>query len=179
MPLIIRHESPADIQTIHAVTRAAFLNAAHTSHTEHFIVDALRKAGALFLSLIAELNGTMTGHVAVSPITISDGTPNWFGIGPVSVLPSYQGHGIGSLLIREALDVLRARGAAGCVVLGEPTFYSRFGFKFEPNLALPNVPPEYFQATCLQGAAPQGLVSYHRSFYAPRPITDLTVKPPP
>jgi putative acetyltransferase len=164
MSLALRHEQPADLGAIREVTRAAFLNAAHASHTEHLIVDALRQAGALSLSLVAETGDNIIGHVAVSPVTISDGAPGWFGLGPVSVLPAYQGHGVGSLLVQETLRVLRQRAAAGCVVLGEPSFYSRFGFKCEADLVLPCVPPEYFQAICLHGAVPRGDVRYHDAF---------------
>jgi putative acetyltransferase len=166
MSLAIRHESPADRVAICDVTRAAFLKAAHASHTEHLIVDALRQAGALSLSLVAETSDDIIGHVAVSPVTISRGAKGWFGLGPLSVLPAYQGHGIGSLLVQEALSVLRQRAAAGCVVLGEPSFYSRFGFKREADLVLPGVPPEYFQAICLYGAVPRGDVRYHDAFNA-------------
>jgi len=166
MSLAIRPESSADLAAIREVTRAAFVNAAHASHTEHLIVDALRQAGALSLSLVAETGDNIIGHVAVSPITISDGAAGWFGLGPVSVLPAYQGHGVGSLLVHEALAVLRQRAAAGCVVLGEPSFYSRFGFKREASLVLPGVPPEYFQAACLDGSFPHGEVRYHQAFDA-------------
>lgn len=84
MPLTIRRETPADVAAIEAVTVAAFLNAPHTSHTEQFIVNALRKAGKLTISLVAEEDGQIVGHVAVSPVLISDGTNGWFGLGPIS-----------------------------------------------------------------------------------------------
>ncbi len=166
MSLAIRPESAADLVAIREVTQAAFLKAAHASHTEHLIVDALRKAGALSLSLVAESSGNIIGHVALSPVAIADGSTGWFGLGPVSVLPMYQSHGVGSVLVREALSLLRQRAAAGCVVLGEPSFYSRFGFKSEADLVLAGVPPEYFQATCFRGALPRGEVRYHDAFYA-------------
>ena len=89
MTFDIRPESSADLAAIREVTRAAFSNAAHASHTEHLIVDALRQAGALSLSLVAQTGAYIIGHVAVSPITISDGATGWFGLGPVSVLPAY------------------------------------------------------------------------------------------
>ncbi len=166
MSLAIRPESAADLVAIREVTQAAFLKAAHASHTEHLIVDALRKAGALSLSLVAETSGNIIGHVAVSPVAIADGSAGWFGLGPVSVLPMYQGHGVGSVLVQEVLSLLRQRAAAGCVVLGEPSFYSRFGFKSEADLVLAGVPPEYFQAICLHGVLPRGEVRYHDAFYA-------------
>ncbi|HSY09065.1 MAG TPA: N-acetyltransferase, partial [Steroidobacteraceae bacterium] len=73
------------MSAIEAVTIAAFLNAPHSGHTEHFIVSALRKAGKLTLSLVADAKGTIIGHVAVSPVSISDGSAGWFGLGPISV----------------------------------------------------------------------------------------------
>jgi putative acetyltransferase len=160
----IRREAPADSAAIEAVTVAAFLNAPYTSHTEEFIVNALRKAGKITLSLVAEEDGEMVGHVAVSPVSISDGTSGWFGLGPISVLPEWQGRGIGSALMREALRVLEEEGAAGCVLLGEPEYYGRFGFRAEPNLVLPDAPPEYFQALSFRPPLPCGTVSYDEAF---------------
>lgn len=161
----IRPEVLGDAGAIEAVTAAAFLEAPHTSHTEQFIVAALRAAGALSVSLVAEAEGVVVGHVAVSPVTISDGTIGWYGLGPISVLPAWQGRGVGSALMRAALEALRELGAAGCVVLGEPAYYGRFGFKAEPGLVLPDVPPEYFIAIRL-GAMdlPCGVVTYHAGF---------------
>lgn len=162
----IREESPRDVAAVEAVTAAAFLSAPHTSHTEQFIVNALRKAGALAISLVAEIDGAVVGHVAVSPVSISDGTSHWFGLGPLSVKPECQGRGIGSQLMREALRFLQLRGAAGCVLLGNPAYYARFGFRPVPSLVLPGVPPEYFQAISFQASLPHGTVSYHEAFDA-------------
>ncbi len=166
MPLVIRPETPDDHQTIHDLTVAAFLKAPHTDHAEQFVVKALRDAGALTLSLVAEESGTLLGHVAVSPVSIADGAKHWFGLGPISVAPAHQGEGIGSQLMEAALNALRYQHANGCVLLGDPAFYRRFGFKPVPGLVLPNVPPEYFQAKLLRGSNPQGEVSYHRAFSA-------------
>jgi putative acetyltransferase len=164
MSITVRPEVPSDIADIEALTVAAFLNAPHTSHTEHLIVNALRESDNLTISLIAEVDGKIVGHVAVSPISISDGSQGWYGLGPISVIPDYQSVGIGSQLMRQALATLRELGASGCVVLGEPEYYSRFGFKAEPSLVLPDVPPEYFQAISFHAPIPIGLVSYHESF---------------
>jgi len=106
------------------------------------------------------------GHVAVSSVSISDGSPGWFGLGPISVLPEHQGRGLGSRLMREALRMLREQGAEGCELLGEPKFYGRFGFRANPNLVLPDVPPEYFQAIAFGSSRPKGIVSYHEAFNA-------------
>lgn len=166
MNTVIRQESPSDVTAIHAVTVAAFLNAPHTDHTEQFVVDALRKADVLSVSLVAEKASTVVGHVAVSPVSISDGSSGWYGLGPISVIPELQGQGIGSLLMKSALRLLQEEGAAGCVLLGDPAYYSRFGFKAEPELVLPDVPPEYFQALPFGASFPSGIVTYHEAFSA-------------
>ncbi|MGC1523647.1 MAG: N-acetyltransferase [Steroidobacteraceae bacterium] len=166
MNIEIRSETAADVRGIEAVTMAAFLNAPHTSHTEQFIVSALRRAGKLAVSLVADAGGAIIGHVAVSPVSISDGATAWFGLGPISVLPEHQRRGLGARLMGEALRILREQGAAGCVLLGDPNYYSRFGFQVDPNLTLPNVPPEYFQALSLNASRPRGTVWYHEAFNA-------------
>lgn len=166
MNIQIRPETPADIAAIDAVTVAAFLEAPHTDHTEQFIVAALRRSGQLTVSLVAEQSGVVVGHVAVSPVTIDDADSGWYGLGPVSVIPELQGKGIGSQLIDAALDKLRAIAAGGCVVLGDPGYYARFGFKATDALTLPGVPSEYFQALSFGAPVPQGTVAYHASFSA-------------
>jgi putative acetyltransferase len=164
MQIEIRCEAPADVPAIEAVTISAFLNAPHSSHTEQCIVSALREAGQLMVSLVAIAGTDVVGHVAVSPVSISEGAPGWCGLGPISVLPPYQRRGVGARLMREALRILREKGAAGCVVLGEPAFYGRFGFRADPALVLPGVPPEYFQIVSFGSSRPRGVVSYHAAF---------------
>ena len=166
MEIAIRHERAPDAAAIRAVTEAAFRNAPHASGTEPSIVESLRSAGALTLSLVAEKDGAVVGHVALSPVSISDRTPRWFGLGPISVVPEWQRRGIGSQLMREALQLLRERGAAGCVLLGDPAYYGRFGFRAEPGLVLPDVPPELFQALAFGSSLPRGVVTYHEAFEA-------------
>lgn len=166
MTWTIRTETPADIAAIHAVTAAAFKDAAHSSHTEHYIIDALRERGELVVSQVAVRDGQVIGHVAVSPVAISDGSEGWFGLGPISVAPPHQGQGVGAALMQAALDALRAISARGCVLLGEPAYYGRFGFRCVPDLVLPGVPAEYFQALLLQAPMPRGEVSYSPAFEA-------------
>lgn len=166
MNYLIRAETPADTADIHALTAAAFANAEHSSHTEQYIVDALRARGELAVSLLAVDDGLLLGHVAVSPVAISDGSDGWFGLGPISVAPVWQGRGIGAALMGAAIEALRQQGARGCVLLGEPAYYGRFGFRAEPGLVLPGVPAEYFQALCLQPPLPQGEVRYSPAFEA-------------
>ena len=162
----IRKEQPSDIKRIHEVTAAAFLEAPHTDHTEQFIVKALRESGALSISLVAEDESNIIGHVALSPIAISDSTDSWYGLGPISVLPNNQSKGIGSKLMNAAIQELKNIEAKGCVLLGDPNYYHRFGFKARKGLVLPGVPAEYFQALVFQGNFPEGIVTYHQSFSA-------------
>ena len=105
------------------------------------------------------------GHAAFSPVTIGDGSADWYGLGPVAVLPGMQGRGVGAALIREGLARLRALGAAGCVVMGDPAYYRRFGFETRPDLRYPGVPPEYFMALVYTRPA-SGDVAYHEAFAA-------------
>ena len=167
MSLRIRPETDHDVVAIDAVTVAAFRDAPHADHTEQFIVRALRAAGMLTLSLVAEdKGGCIVGHVAVSPVTISDGVCDWYGLGPISVVPERQGQGVGSAMMQHALDALRMLGAAGCVVLGDPGYYARFGFRVDASLMLPGVPPAYFQALAFGTVVPRGTVAYHAAFSA-------------
>lgn len=168
----IRDEQTGDVAPIAALTTAAFTDAEHSSGTEAAIIDGLRAAGALTLSLVAEdETGSIIGHIAFSPVGITgeDGRTiaNWYGLGPVSVAPERQGEGIGGALIREGLERLTAMGAAGCVLLGDPAYYSRFGFIADAGPTYPGPPPEYFQALALGGhAMVRGVASYHEAFNA-------------
>ncbi|HET8749062.1 MAG TPA: N-acetyltransferase [Ramlibacter sp.] len=166
--IVIRPETPEDASAIDEVTRQAFATHPHSRQTEQFIVHALREADALAVSLVGERAGRVVGHIAFSPVTISDGSAGWFGMGPVSVLPALQKQGIGRSLIETGLSLLRERGAAGCVLVGEPAFYGRFGFAHRPGLVLPDVPQEYFQALPFGAAVPQGEVTFHAAFAAER-----------
>jgi len=166
MSLKIRSELESDINSIEKVTIEAFLDAPHTDHTEQYIVRELRNAEVLTISLVAEFQGSIVGHVAISPVTISSGAKKWFGLGPISVLPKNQRAGVGSALMQEALKILEELGASGCVLLGDPDYYNRFGFKPKESLILPDVPPEYFQAVLFSGTFPSGEVTYHEAFNA-------------
>lgn len=163
---MIRPETPSNAAAIATLTTAAFLNAPHTSHTEAFIINALRRAGALSVSLVAEQGGELVGHVATSPVVIADGTPGWHGLGPISVLPICQGQGIGSALMRAALQALRDQSAAGCMLVGDPGYYRRFGFSNQSQLVYPNIPPAYFMVLPFTEKMPQGTVLFHEAFGA-------------
>lgn len=165
-PFDIRDERDQDAAAIEAVTRAAFGTVAYSSGTEQFIVRALREAGCLSVSLVATEDGVVVGHAGASPVGISGGAAGWHGLGPVSVAPGHQGRGIGTRLVVHVLDALRTAGSAGCVVLGEPSFYGRFGFRTVPGLVLPGVPAEYFQALPFGHDLPAGTVAYLAAFEA-------------
>ncbi|HAV4457069.1 TPA: GNAT family N-acetyltransferase [Acinetobacter baumannii] len=166
MNITIRDEQPEDIKNIEELTKAAFLNEEHSSHTEQFIVNSLRKHKQLTISLVAIEDGLIVGHVAISPVTITSGDTGWYGLGPISVCPKKQGIGVGSLLMNAALQKLKELGGKGCVLLGDPNYYSRFGFKSYPDLNLPDVPNEYFQALSFINHIPSGEVTYHDAFTA-------------
>ena len=155
----IRTETQDDLDAIAQVIGAAFAEQPGNGRPEQRIVDALREAGALTLSLVADIDGRIAGCIAFSPITISsppgsEAAGAWFGLGPVAVLPQDQRHSVGKALVR----------AGGCVVLGEPRYYQQFGFRAGSGLRLANVPAEYFMALSLGGAIAQGEVRYHPAF---------------
>lgn len=163
---LIRDETGADVVPIREVTVAAFAALEISGHTEQFIIEALRAAGALAVSLVAEREGRVIGHIGFSPVTISDGTPDWYGLGPVSVLPACQRQGIGRALIREGLSRLRLRRARGCCLVGHPQYYGQFGFENPAGLAVEGVPSEVFFALAFDGRVPRGVVTFHDAFSA-------------
>ena len=164
--IVIRNERDTDINAISEVTVAAFKTLEISNHTEQFIIKALRASGALTISLVAENDGQVVGHIAFSPITISDGTRNWYGLGPVSVLPEYHRQGIGKALINEGLSRLKAMKAQGCCLVGHPDYYIKFGFINISGLAHEGVPPEVFFALPFDQKIPQGKVEFHEGFWA-------------
>ncbi|KHF76105.1 Acetyltransferase [Acinetobacter sp. neg1] len=166
MNISIRNEQPSDIPNIFKLTQAAFKDIEYSSHTEQFIVNALRDSQQLTVSLVAEYEGQIIGHIAFSPVSISDGTTDWYGLGPVSVQPEFQNQRVGSQLIHTGLEKLKTLKAAGCVLLGDPEYYARFGFKAKPELVLQGVPAEYFQTLSFTEKMPHGDVVYAEAFNA-------------
>jgi putative acetyltransferase len=164
--MIVRNETNDDVNAITDVTISAFRTLAISQHTEQFIIVALRAAKALTLSLVAEIDNLIVGHIAFSPVIISDGSQNWYGLGPVSVLPAYQRQGIGKALIREGLLRLRTLNAQGCCLVGHPDYYKKFGFRNIAGLIHEGVPQEVFFALSFDGNIPQGLVTFHEAFTA-------------
>ncbi|MBK0063597.1 MULTISPECIES: GNAT family N-acetyltransferase [unclassified Acinetobacter] len=164
--IIIRSEQAKDIAEISEVIRLAFLNSEYSSHTEQFIVNSLRQNDVLTLSLVAEIDHILVGHIAISPVQLSTHELGWYGFGPVSILPKMQKQGIGSQLILSALEMLKDLKAKGCVLLGDPNYYHRFGFKSYAELILKDVPAQYFQAISFNKNIPQAIVTYHSAFNA-------------
>ena len=164
--MILRKETVADVEAITEVTIAAFKNHQISNHTEQFIINALRDANALTISLVAEIDGRVVGHIAFSPVIISDGTKDWYGLGPVSVLPDYQKQGIGKSLINEGLFLLKHMGGKGCALVRDPNYYKRFGFKNYPELIHDGVPQEVFLALPFNEKVPQGTIVFHEGFLA-------------
>jgi putative acetyltransferase len=164
--VLIRSETSADAGAIAEVTVAAFKTLAISNHTEQFIIAALRAAKVLTVSFVAEVDGRVVGHIAFSPVTMSDGSPNWYGLGPVSVLPECQRRGIGRALIQEGISRLKALGARGCCLVGHPEYYRRFGFRNIRGLVHEGVPEEVFFALSLDDHIPQGTVEFHAGFKA-------------
>lgn len=164
--MTIRSEQPADAEAIFTLTEAAFREEVHSDHTEQFIIDGLRRAGQLTVSLVAVEEENIIGHVAVSPVSISSGESDWYGLGPISVHPDRQRQGVGSQLMYAAMEKLQELGGEGCVLVGDPAFYSRFGFTAVPELVYPGLPPAYFQVIYLGESRPEGEVRYQAAFEA-------------
>lgn len=160
----IRPERPGDAAAISELTTAAFEGTTHGSGTEALIVERLRRANVLTVSLIAVEAEEIVGHVACSPVTIGVNSGSWYGLGPVSVRPAWQRLGIGQRLIQAALQKLRSLGAAGCVLLGDPAYYRRFGFVSDPALTYRGSRTRYLQRLLLRGSSAAGDVSFHPSF---------------
>lgn len=160
----IRFELPEDEARIHHVTTEAFKTMPYSAGMEAPIIDQLRKDGDLTLSLVAVDNGVVNGHIAFSPVTINCVHDGWFGLGPVSVWPTFQKMGWGSLLINKGLELLRARDAKGCVLIGDPKYYSRFGLKSYGQLRYGELNVELVQCIVFDGPIPRGELKFSPAF---------------
>lgn len=160
----IRSERPADDAAIHELTRAAFEPMSFSSGTEAPIVRALRRAGDLTLSLVAEEDGEIVGHIAFSPVTIDGVHASWFGLGPISVRADRQRQGIGKALIARGVELLRQQGAAGVALIGNPEIYSRSGFESDGLLAYGDLDSSIVQRLVLSGPPPRGELKFAPAF---------------
>ena len=166
MNITIRRETESDIDAISEITKAAFQSLQVSNDTEQFIINALREAKALTICLVAEADDKVAGHIAFSPVTISDGSRDWYGLGPISVSPELQKQGIGESLIQAGLSALTTLGGKGCVLVGHPSYYRRFGFRNLPDLVVDGVPSQYVFALPFDENTPHGTVVFHEGFAA-------------
>lgn len=163
----VREETPGDFPEVRRVNELAFGRA-----QEAALVEALRAVAEPHVSLVAEVGGRVVGHIFFSPVKIepTEAAHDALAIGPMAVLPEFQGRGVGSRLVLEGLDECLRRGHEVVFVLGHPEFYPRFGF--EP--AKPRgitceypVPEEVFMLKELREGAlagREGVVKYHAEF---------------
>jgi putative acetyltransferase len=162
--MIIRPETTGDHDTIRKILIAAFADHPFSHQTEHLIVEGLRADDALTVSLVAEVDGNVVGHIAFSPVKIGGKDYGWLALGPVAVLPAFQGRGIGQAIVNEGMKAIRDLGAQGCVLVGEPAFYNRFGFRHDPALQMEGVPPEVLLCLPMCDEMPEGIVEHHSAF---------------
>tara|TARA_R110002110_G_scaffold9559_5_gene47029 strand:+ start:130 stop:672 length:543 start_codon:yes stop_codon:yes gene_type:complete len=158
-PMLIRTETPDDIDAIRDLTAAAFAPMPYCDGTEPEMIDRLRADDDLHLSLIAIDGEVLIGHVAFSPARLPI-PGKWFALGPISVAPARQRTGIGTALIETGLAELRGMGAAGCVLIGDPAYYARFGFRSDPGLAAGDVPRVNVMGLSFTGPPPTGAIRF-------------------
>ena len=169
--IVIAEEQEADIEDIHKVNVAAFKGGGEAD-----VVDQLRESCDEFISLVAKVNGKVVGHILFTPvriIQIDDWSVSGMGLAPLAVLPEYQGEGIGSSLCRQGLKRIEAAGHSFVVVLGDPRYYSRFGFgrasKHGIASSFEGVPDEAFMITIFDSnvmADVSGIAYYQPEFNA-------------
>lgn len=162
----IREETDRDHDAVRALNLAAF-----DSADEADLVDALREQASPAISLVAEHQGDIVGHIMFTPVEVdSGGALRVLGLAPMAVLPGYQNRGIGSELVRHGIAWCRGLGFDAVVVLGHPEFYPRFGFRPASGFGLScefDVPDEAFMAMELNPGAlldASGQVRYHEAF---------------
>jgi putative acetyltransferase len=166
--ITLRDQTDSDLPALHALIKAAFHGHPFSHGTEPFILEALWQHGRATVALVAEEDGEVVGQVAISPATVG-GQSGWHGVGPVAVRPDRQRQGIGSRLMTAALDRLRALGSMGCVLVGSPDYYRRFGFGGITGLTMPGVPGEVILALPFGAAIPQGDIAFDEAFAATAP----------
>ncbi|WP_117193544.1 GNAT family N-acetyltransferase [Rhizobium terrae] len=162
--MLIRPERPGEEDAIHELTQTAFAPMPYSADTEGPIIQALRRSGDLALSLVAEDDGVIIGHIAFSPVTVEGTLGGWFGLGPISVQPERQRQGIGKALIRDGLERLKAQGAKGCALIGNPDVYRSSGFENDGQLSYDGVDSRYVQWVSFSGAAPRGVLKFSSAF---------------
>ena len=148
MNLTIRQESSTDHKTVQSIIEAAFANEAMSDQTEHLLVARLRKSDAFIpeLSLVAEVDGQIGGHIILTKIIIKEGAVEHpsLALAPVSVHPDFQKNGIGEKLIVESHRIAKSLDYQSIVLLGHAHYYPRFGYELTSkyNIRLPFEAPE-------------------------------------
>lgn len=167
----IRTEEPRDHSVVESLITAAFAEAEHSDGNEAELVRTLRQSPAFIpaLSLVAEVDGTVAGHILFTKISIGNGQTGGIALAPLAVLPQYQRQGIGAALISRGHAVAREMGYAVSVVLGSPDYYPRHGYVPASRFGI-QAPAEgleeYYMACPLTAGAgiPQGVVTYDTAF---------------
>lgn len=162
--MLIRPERPDDVDAIDRLTVAAFEPQWFSDGSEAPIVRSLRASGDLTLSLVAEDDGDIVGHVAFSPVTIDGSHDGWFGLGPISVRLDRQRRGVGRALVAEGLRRLRNREARGCALIGDPAIYSRMGFGSDGLLSHLDLDRAVVQHVTFSGPSPRGELRFAPAF---------------
>ncbi|WP_176559548.1 GNAT family N-acetyltransferase [Rubellimicrobium roseum] len=162
----IREEREADRAAANAVLVRAFASVRHSRGRETILADGLRDGGGVTLGFVAVAESAVVGSLLVSPVTVNGALSGWHALGPVAVDPDWQGRGVGSDLVREALARLKATGAEGCIVLGARAFYGRFGFLHAPELVPVGLPASAFMVLPFRDRWPEGRLAYHPAFDA-------------
>jgi putative acetyltransferase len=163
---VIRDQMAADKRAVHELIVHAFKTMPFACGCEQFVMDALWETGGAVVALVAEDSGTLVGQAAFSKVIVAGRDVAWHGCGPVAVLPERQNRGIGSALMRAGLERLRALGSQGCVLVGHPNFYDRFGFRPTPQMFEPGVPPDVIMALPFGASTPTGEVTFAPAFQA-------------
>ncbi|SCJ97532.1 Predicted acetyltransferase [uncultured Clostridium sp.] len=175
MDINIREELEKDYEIVDKLTEDAFKNVEHSDGTEHLLVGRLRKGKGFIkeLSLVAEDNGKVVAHLMLTKANINNkgNSVETLALAPVSVLPEYQGKGIGSKLINVALESARRLGYKSVIVLGHDKYYPKFGFvpasKYEIRAPF-DVPDASFMAKELNDGSlisVSGIVEYAKEFF--------------
>lgn len=165
MTLRIRPEEPGDEAAIHDITERAFAPMPFSDGDEKDLIDRFREAGALEISLVAEQDNRLVGQVTFTRASAADGSPGWYALGPAAVDPELQARRIGERLIEAGIARLREREAAGCILVGNPDYYRRFGFRSYPKLCPERQPAAFFQILPLAVREPNAVVEFHPLFY--------------
>lgn len=162
--ILIRPETPADIDAIRDLTEQAFAPMSFSDANDYVLTDNLRKDGDLTLSLVATQNNDIIGHAAFSPVTINAVHNRWFGLGPISVRADKQKQGIGTALTHAGLKLLRVQNANGCALVGNPAVYAPMGFISNGLLAYENLAPDLVQFIHFTGPQPTGTLKFAPAF---------------